>query len=82
MQGLPELKRDGDTVLSSYANGLLYDESNTPRANSILEQMRAIPELMKELQENPEKARCKFEQIRKYCKFPVAVEHKHALNMG
>lgn len=66
MQGLPELKRDGDTVLSSYVHELLYDESNTPRANSVLEQMRAIPELMKELQENPENARKKFEEIRKY----------------
>ena len=82
MQGLPELKRDGDTVLSSYANGLLYNESNTLRANSVLEQMRAIPELLKELQENPEKARSKFEQIRKYCKLLNALKQIQVLNIG
>lgn len=33
MQGLPELKRDGDTVLSSYVHELLYDEEEV-RDNS------------------------------------------------
>lgn len=73
MQGLPELKRDGDTVLASYTSELLYNQSNTSRANSVLEQMRVIPEFMKELQENPEKARAKFDEIRMYCEYDINI---------
>ena len=67
MQSLPELKRDGNTVLSAYSHELLYDQSSTPRANAVLEQMRAVPRLAKSLQENPEDVRKDFEEIRKHC---------------
>ena len=71
MQGLPELKRDGDTVLASYTSELLYNQSNTSRANSVFEQMRVIPELVRELHENPEKARAKFDEIRTYREYNI-----------
>ena len=68
LQGIPELKRDGSTVLSSYNLELLYGETSTQRSNAILGQMKAIPELMNMLRENPDQARKDFEEIRKYRK--------------
>ena len=68
LQGLPELKRDGNTMLSSYSAELLYDQTSTARTNAISGQMKAIPELVKMLQENPEQVRKDFEEIRKHSK--------------
>ncbi|KAI5124638.1 hypothetical protein M0805_004247 [Coniferiporia weirii] len=73
LQSLPELKRDGNTVLSSYSCELLYDESSTPRSNAILAQMKAIPDLIKQLRENPEVVRKEFEEIRKHLTNPSGV---------
>ncbi|EJD03900.1 uncharacterized protein FOMMEDRAFT_19228 [Fomitiporia mediterranea MF3/22] len=70
LQSLPELKRDGNTVLSAYSSELLYDESSTPRTNAVLEQMRAVPGLAKMLQENPEDVRKYFEEMRKHLTDP------------
>lgn len=68
LQSLPELKRDGNTVLSAYSSELLYDESSTPRSNAVLQQMRTVPKLVKMLQENPEEVRKDFEEMRKHRK--------------
>lgn len=55
-------------MLSSYSAELLYDQTSTARTNAISGQMKAIPELVRMLQENPEQVRKDFEEIRKHSK--------------
>ncbi|PSS37563.1 hypothetical protein PHLCEN_2v579 [Hermanssonia centrifuga] len=72
-QSLPEMKRDGNTVMSSVAANLLYDESSTSRAGAVLTQMEFIPEISKRLQESPEAVIAEFEEIRKHITEPSGV---------
>ncbi|KAL0580364.1 hypothetical protein V5O48_001609 [Marasmius crinis-equi] len=65
-QSLPEMKRDGNTVLGSVWADMLYDESSTSRAGGLLEQVDFIPKLAKQLQESPEQVIADFEEIRKH----------------
>lgn len=66
-QSLPEMKRDGDTVLSSVSAELLYDASSTSRVGSVIPQIDFIPKLSQELQETPAAVLKDFEEIRRYC---------------
>ena len=68
LQALPELKRDGNTVMSSVSNVLLYDENSTNRANGVLVQMDELPKLAKALEESPEKVIADFEAFRQCSK--------------
>ncbi|KAH9944050.1 Metalloenzyme, LuxS/M16 peptidase-like protein [Epithele typhae] len=72
-QSLPEMKRDGDTVLNSVSSEVLYDESSTSRMGSIVPQMDFIPKLAQQLQESPEKVLKDFEEIRKHLTDPSGV---------
>lgn len=63
-QSLPELKRDGNTVLGSVSAGMLYDETSTSRAGGVLAQMDFIPRLSEDLETQPDKVLEAFEQIR------------------
>ncbi|KDQ63640.1 hypothetical protein JAAARDRAFT_29668 [Jaapia argillacea MUCL 33604] len=72
-QSLPELKRDGSTVLGSVTAGLLYDEKSTSRAGGVLTQMEFVPKIMKQLQETPEEVVREFEEIRKYVTDPSGI---------
>ncbi|PBK77299.1 hypothetical protein ARMSODRAFT_874850 [Armillaria solidipes] len=72
-QSLPELKRDGNTVLGSLWADLLYNESSTSRAGGVLPQIDFIPKLVKRLQEEPEKVVADFEEIRKYMTDPSGI---------
>ena len=67
-QSLPELRRDGSTVLSSLTANLMYDERTTSRANGILPQSDFIPRIAQRLQENPDEVIKDFETIRQYSK--------------
>lgn len=69
-QSLPEMKRDGNTVLGSVWADLLYDESSTSRAGGLIDQVDFIPKLAKQLQEKPEEVIADFEEIRKYLTDP------------
>ncbi|KAL5495204.1 hypothetical protein ACEPAI_667 [Sanghuangporus weigelae] len=73
LQRLPELKRDGNTVLNAYSSELLYDATSTPRSNAVLEQTRVVPRLAKMLQEDPEQVRKDFEEIRKHITDPSGI---------
>jgi Zn-dependent M16 (insulinase) family peptidase len=64
-QTLPELKRDGNTILSAVSAQQLYDKTSTSTAGAILEQMEFVPKLAKQLQEEPDAVIAKFEKIRK-----------------
>jgi Zn-dependent M16 (insulinase) family peptidase len=63
-QSLPEMKRDGNTVLGSLWADLLFGLNSTSRLSGVLPQTEFIPQLMTELQENPEKVINDFEEIR------------------
>ncbi|EKM61160.1 uncharacterized protein PHACADRAFT_247588 [Phanerochaete carnosa HHB-10118-sp] len=65
LQSLPELKRDGNTVLSSVCSEILCSSSSTSRFHGVLPQAEFIPKLLQELQENPDGVIAKFEQIRR-----------------
>lgn len=65
-QNLPELKRDGNTVLGAVSAQQLYDANSTQRAGSVVEQMDFIPIISKQLQDSPDDVIAKLETIRKY----------------
>jgi Zn-dependent M16 (insulinase) family peptidase len=67
-QTLPELKRDGNTVLSAVTAQQLFGKNSTSTAGVVLEQMDFIPRISEQLKEDPEAVIAKFEQIRKHCK--------------
>ncbi|THV04852.1 hypothetical protein K435DRAFT_774162 [Dendrothele bispora CBS 962.96] len=69
-QSLPELKRDGNTVLGSLWADLLYSEASTSRAGGVLPQIDFIPKLAKQLQEEPDQVLSDFEEIRKHMTNP------------
>lgn len=79
-QSLPELKRDGNTVLTAYSSDQLYDEASTSRANSVLEQMKVLPKLVKQLQDSPDDVIKDFEEMRKCCELLLSRILKHHLN--
>lgn len=68
-QNLPELKRDGNTVLGAVSAQQLYDDSSTQRAGSVMEQMDFIPKIAKQLQESPDDVIAKLEKIRQCSTF-------------
>lgn len=66
-QNIPELKRDGNNVLSSQCAQLLYAENSTNRATTVFTLMEFVPALQTLLAEEPRKVVSMFEEIRKYC---------------
>ena len=68
-QSLPEMKRDGNTVLTSVNADLLYNESSTGRAGGLLTQMEFVPKLIENLNKNPDEVVKAFEALRSCCKF-------------
>lgn len=65
-QSLPELKRDGDTVLASFSAELLYDETSMTRMGSVVPLIDFIPKLTQQLQESPAEVIKDLEEIRRY----------------
>lgn len=65
-QSLPELKRDGNNVLSSVWAEMIYDKSSTSLAGAILPQAEFVPKLIQNLQEDPDTVIAEFEELRKY----------------
>jgi Zn-dependent M16 (insulinase) family peptidase len=72
-QSLPERKRDGEAVLESLWNSLMFDDSSTSRAGGVLPQAEFIPKLLKSLQESPDEVIADFEEIRKYSKLTAVL---------
>ncbi|KAG9314439.1 Metalloenzyme, LuxS/M16 peptidase-like protein [Chiua virens] len=72
-QSLPELKRDGNNVLSSVWAETLYDKSSTSLAGAILGQSDFVPKLIKELQESPEQTVAAFEKLRECLTDPSGI---------
>lgn len=66
-QSLPEMKRDGNTVLGSVWADLIYADNSSSRAGGILPQLDFIPQLSKELQGNPDKVVADLQEIRQFC---------------
>ncbi|KAJ6519911.1 Metalloenzyme, LuxS/M16 peptidase-like protein [Mycena sanguinolenta] len=72
-QSLPEMKRDGNTVLGSLWADLLYNEASTSRAGGILPQNEYIPNLAKQLAESPDQIIADLQEIRRYATDPSGV---------
>lgn len=66
-QNIPELKRDGNNVLSSQCAQLLYAENSTNRATTVFTLMEFVPALQTLLADEPRKVVNMFEEIRKCC---------------
>ncbi|KAF9229385.1 hypothetical protein BS17DRAFT_771387 [Gyrodon lividus] len=64
-QSLPELKRDGNNVLSSIWAETLFDKTSTSLAGTILSQAEFVPKLIRDLQESPAEVIAAFEKLRK-----------------
>jgi len=64
-QSLPEMKRNGNTVLSAILSEQLYDETSTSRAGTVLNQAEFIPGFIQQLQDEPKKVIEAFEVIRR-----------------
>jgi len=73
LQSLPELKRDGNTVLASVWSENLYDKNSTSRASAPLPQAEFIPQLVEALNERPEEVIADFKSIRKHLTDPSGV---------
>jgi Zn-dependent M16 (insulinase) family peptidase len=67
-QSLPELKRDGNTVLGAVTAEQLYTAKSTSKASAVLDQIEFIPKIAEALKENPAEVIEKFEQIRSHSK--------------
>ena len=65
-QSLPELKRDGNTVLSALWTELVHNDKSTSRASGVLSQIEFIPQLSKRLQENPDEVIKEMELVRNH----------------
>ncbi|KAI0068340.1 hypothetical protein BV25DRAFT_1875780 [Artomyces pyxidatus] len=72
-QALPELKRDGSTVMSSASGEVIFSEDSTSRVSGVLAQTEFIPTLAQKLREKPEEAIAEFEEIRKLITDPSGV---------
>ena len=64
-QSLPEAKRDGDAVVSSLSGDLLYSESSTAQATTVLDQIDFIPRLMEKLKVVPDEVVTDLEELRR-----------------
>ncbi|KIP12417.1 hypothetical protein PHLGIDRAFT_61992 [Phlebiopsis gigantea 11061_1 CR5-6] len=73
LQSLPELKRDGNTVLGSVCSELLYDANSTSRFSGVLPQAEFVPKLAQQLQETPAEVVKAFETIRTHVTDPSGV---------
>ncbi|RDX52049.1 hypothetical protein OH76DRAFT_1345727 [Lentinus brumalis] len=72
-QSLPEMKRDGDTVLGSVNSELLFDETYVPRMGSVVPMIDFVPKLAQQLQESPEEVIKDLEEIRSCFTDPAGV---------
>ncbi|KAF8922457.1 Metalloenzyme, LuxS/M16 peptidase-like protein [Mucidula mucida] len=64
-QSLPEMKRNGNTVLGSLWGEVMYDKSSTSLASGVLAQAEFVPTLVKQLQEDSEGVIADLETIRR-----------------
>ncbi len=72
-QSLPEMKRDGDTVLGSVNSELLFDETYVPRMGSVVPMIDFVPKLAQQLQESPEEVIKDLEEIRSCCEYDFQI---------
>ncbi|KZS93010.1 hypothetical protein SISNIDRAFT_454956 [Sistotremastrum niveocremeum HHB9708] len=72
-QSLPELKRDGSAVASSFSGDLLYNRNSTSQANTLLQQIETIPKLARELEEDPARVIQSFTELRNWITKPAGL---------
>ncbi|KAG8859116.1 hypothetical protein FRB96_004686 [Tulasnella sp. 330] len=64
LQSLPEMKRDGNTVLGAVHGQVLFNESSTNQASSVLAQLDSMPQLLEQLKNDPDSVIQDFKTIR------------------
>lgn len=72
-QSLPELKRDGNNVLSSVWANLLYADNSTTRAGGVLPQTEFIPKLIQNLHTSPDEVIADFVELKNYCESVISI---------
>ena len=65
-QRLVGWRRDGNSVLGSTWQGLLFDETIVHTAYTVLAQIEFMPKVIAQLEENPEEVVQVFEEITGY----------------
>ncbi|KAJ6575205.1 Metalloenzyme, LuxS/M16 peptidase-like protein [Mycena capillaripes] len=80
-QSLPEMKRDGNSVLGSLWGDAMFNEASTSRAGGILPQNDFMPNLAKQLLESPEQVIADLQEIRRYATDPSGVRFSVAGNV-
>lgn len=72
-QALPELKRDGSTVLSAVWSDVMYSELSTARAGTVLQQTEFVPKVAEQLQQRPEEVVKIMEELRDTMTKPTGI---------
>ncbi|KAJ7225434.1 Metalloenzyme, LuxS/M16 peptidase-like protein [Mycena pura] len=72
-QSLPEMKRDGSTILGSLWGDMVYNEASTSRAGGVLAQVDYMPKLAKQLLDSSEEVIADLLEIRRYVTDPSGV---------
>lgn len=73
-QQLPEIKRDGDNVLSSVNADLLYQETAIVRMGGIVYLLEQVPKLAEQLRESPEEVIKDLELLRSSSMSPLLAQ--------
>lgn len=68
-QSLPELKRDGNTMMSSLLSSILYDDSSSTLAYTITAMLETVPRLTKQLEEDSQSLIRDLEDFRAACEY-------------
>lgn len=68
-QSLPEMKRDAETVLGSTVVDMMYSETSSLKANSLLRQLEMIPYLANAIEKSPTEVIAKLSTLRDHCEY-------------
>ena len=68
-QGLPEMKRDGNTVVNSLYSDTLWTENSASRVSGLLKQIEFSPFLLRRLKTDPHGVVKDLAELRKYCMY-------------
>ncbi|KAF8337466.1 Metalloenzyme, LuxS/M16 peptidase-like protein [Cantharellus anzutake] len=80
-QNLPEMKRDGNTVVGSVYGQLLFDETSTLQASALLAQLDFSPKLSQLLKTDPKRVVQDLQELRSYLTDPSALRFSVAGNV-
>lgn len=80
-QGLPELKRDGNTVVNAVYAESLWTSGSASQASGLMKQIEFNPILSGRLKTDPDSVVADLKELREYCSF-VLVRVLYLLLIG